>query len=146
MHLFVVSSQVYIQWVHWIISMHPAELWLQSSLVDFQSYRNKTKKTSSFPTPLHPYPWIFFPSFYPTCILHYWRFIHIPLFISLPYLLPLLMGVTDMNSSQPSSDLLVSLPPPEISRFLSFRAHATHSGVTRTVSDSRRTCYLVTRL
>ncbi|XP_050954484.1 acid-sensing ion channel 1C isoform X1 [Labeo rohita] len=27
-----------------------------------------------------------------------------------------------------------------------FRAHATHSGVTRTVSDSRRTCYLVTRL
>ncbi len=63
MHLFVVSSQVYIQWVHWIISMHPAELWLQSSLLDFQ--RNKTKKTSSFPTPLHPYSW-FFPSFYPT--------------------------------------------------------------------------------
>ncbi|XP_056306552.1 acid-sensing ion channel 1C [Danio aesculapii] len=27
-----------------------------------------------------------------------------------------------------------------------FRAHATHSGVTRTASDSRRTCYLVTRL
>ncbi|XP_057178167.1 acid-sensing ion channel 1C isoform X1 [Triplophysa rosa] len=27
-----------------------------------------------------------------------------------------------------------------------FRAHVTHSGVTRTVSDSRRTCYLVTRL
>ncbi|XP_016379411.1 acid-sensing ion channel 1-like isoform X2 [Sinocyclocheilus rhinocerous] len=27
-----------------------------------------------------------------------------------------------------------------------FRAHATHSGVTRTVSDTRRTCYLVTRL
>ncbi|XP_037392983.1 acid-sensing ion channel 1C isoform X4 [Pygocentrus nattereri] len=26
------------------------------------------------------------------------------------------------------------------------RAHVTHSGVTRTVSDSRRTCYLVTRL
>ncbi|XP_051542570.1 acid-sensing ion channel 1C-like isoform X3 [Myxocyprinus asiaticus] len=27
-----------------------------------------------------------------------------------------------------------------------FRAHVTHSGVTRTVSDSRRMCYLVTRL
>lgn len=72
MHLFVVSSQVCIQWVRhtwgsleWIISMHPAELWLQSSLVDFQSSRIKTKKTSSFPTPLHPYlyPWILPPFF-----------------------------------------------------------------------------------
>lgn len=36
---------------------------------------------------------------------------------------------------------------PLLPRFpLSSRAHATHSGVTRTASDSRRTCYLVTRL
>lgn len=98
---------------HWIISMHPAELWSQSSLVDFQSYRNKTKKTNSFSTPLHPYPW-FFPYFYLTWhaffiidVLFAATFYSHPLFISLPYLLPLLL----MNSSQPSSDFLVFLPP-----------------------------------
>lgn len=37
-------------------------------------------------------------------------------------------------------------PPPRPILLLSCRAPVTHSGVTRTVSDSRRTCYLVTRL
>lgn len=80
---------------HWIISMHPAELWSQSSLVDFQSYRNKTKKTNSFSTPLHPYPW-FFPSFLSnlTCILHYWCSVccHV-LFTSLVYFTPILTSI-----------------------------------------------------
>lgn len=47
---------------------------------------------------------------------------------------PSLPPLTRLNSSS-------LLPPP-----LFCRAPVTPSGVTRTVSDSRRTCYLVTRL
>ncbi len=85
---------------------------------DFHIYRNKTKKTSSFPTPLHPsIPVIFFFFLFIQLDMHSslltFCFIHIPLFISLPYFLPLLlMGVTDMNSSQPSSGIPRYLPFP----------------------------------
>lgn len=52
------------------------------------------------------------------------------------------------STSSPSSlslNLVELLFPPSLPS-LSCRAPVTPSGVTRTVSDSRRTCYLVTRL
>lgn len=125
MHLFVVSSQVYIQWVRhtrgsleWIISMHPAELWWQSSLVDFQSSRIKTKKTSSFPTPLHPYLLPYF----------FYQIWHVHVLLTFPCLLPYLFISMNKHEfiSNPSSDLLVSLPPPGFS-VSSLAEHMRHT-------------------
>lgn len=122
---------------HWIISMHPAELWSQSSLVDFQSYRNKTKKTNSFSTPLHPYPW-FFPSFLSnlTCILHYWCSVccHV-LFTSLVYFTPSIV-INGCHWHEFTSTLIWSSRIPPTPRNLPFPLFQSTCDTLRSHSDS----------
>lgn len=86
------------------------------------------------------------------CLIHYiwffiylshvqlslWFYVFIVLLVSFPFF-TISFSLNPVELVFPASPY----PPPF---FFFCRAHVTPSGVTRTVSDSRRTCYLVTRL